>query len=333
MPDQTVIRVGTRGSRLARVQTGWVVRRLEALGARVVTVPILTRGDEGNPQPPRLGSDGVFVRELESALRESRIDAAVHSLKDLPTADSAGLSLACIPPRALPWDVFVGRTARTLAALPAGSVVGTSSIRRVAQVRLVRPDLRILPVRGNVDTRLRLLDEGRYDALILAGAGLERLGLAARIDEVLTPGPVAIDSDSSPAGEAATGFWPAIAQGALAVQIRTDDAALASFMAPLDDPLSRRAVTAERACLAALAGGCLAPIGAVARARADGGLSLTACVLEERDSAVSRIVETGIAPTAMGGAPLGLRIAERLRDRGADGMLARMRQRWEQSGQ
>jgi hydroxymethylbilane synthase len=325
MPDQTVIRVGTRGSRLARVQTGWVVRRLEALGARVVIVPILTRGDEGNPQPPRLGSDGVFVRELESALRESRIDAAVHSLKDLPTADSAGLSLACIPSRALPWDVFVGRTARTLAALPAGSVVGTSSIRRVAQVRLVRPDLRILPVRGNVDTRLRLLDKGRYDALILAGAGLERLGLAARIDEVLTPGPVAIDSVSSPAGEAATGFWPAIAQGALA--------ALASFMAPLDDPLSRRAVTAERACLAALAGGCLAPIGAVARGRADGGLSLTACVLEERDSAVSRIVETGLALPAMGGAFLGLRIAERLRDRGADEMLARMRQRWEQSGQ
>lgn len=330
MPDQTVIRVGTRGSRLARAQTGWVVRRLEALGARVETVPMLTRGDEGNPQPPRLGSDGVFVRELEAALRERRIDAAVHSLKDLPTADAPGLVLACIPPRASPWDVFVGRTVRTLRRLPPGAVVGTSSIRRVAQVRLLRPDLGIVPVRGNVDTRLRLLDEGRYDALLLAGAGLERLGLAARIDEVLSPGPPPTCAESS-AGAETVGFWPAIAQGALAVQIRADDVALAEFLVPLDDPLSRRAVTAERACLATLAGGCLAPIGAVARG-AGGGVTLSACVLEERDSHVSRIVETGFATADVAAATLGIEVAERLRARGADAMLARMRQRWQTGG-
>lgn len=290
-----------------------------AAGGVDVQIEIVeTSGDLRTDIPiARIGGDGVFVRELERALLDRRIDVAVHSMKDLPTAETSGLAIPCVPKRATPFDAFVGRVAPTLADLPPGAIVGTSSVRRVVQVKASRSDLVIKPIRGNVDTRLRKLEEGEYDGLILAGAGLERLGLAGRITQLLEP-PL---------------FAPAIAQGALAVQIREDDETARAAVAPISDGPTHQAVRAERACLAALAGGCLAPIGAVARARADGGVSLTACVLEERDSAVSRIVETGFAPPAMGGAPLGLRIAERLRDRGADEMLARMRQRWEQSGQ
>jgi hydroxymethylbilane synthase len=312
MPESRVLRVGTRGSQLARTQTAWVVGRLEALGATVETVPITTRGDEGSAAvPPRIGGDGVFVRELEAALREKRIDAAVHSLKDLPTADSPGLTLACVPVRAMPWDVFVGRAPGTLATLPAGAVIGTSSVRRVAQVRLRRPDLHVRPVRGNVDTRLRLLDEGRYDGLILAGAGLERLGLSHRIQAVLRP----------------DAFWPAVAQGALVVQIRADDARAARLLQPLDHPLTHRAVLAERACLASLAGGCLAPIGAVANAQRTGRMLVRACVLEEHADGVSRITATALQEQGEDEAGLGRRVAGMLVRQGADAMLERVRLR------
>lgn len=319
MGDPVTIRVGTRGSQLARTQTGWVIRRLQALGAVVETVTITTRGDEptrgfgnapGKP-PPLVGGDGVFVRELEAALLDRRIDAAVHSLKDLPTADSPGLSLACVPVRAMPWDVFVGRSSGTLATLPAGAVVGTSSIRRVAQVRAVRPDLRVMPVRGNVDTRLRLLDEGRYDGLILAGAGLERLGLSHRIQEVLRP----------------DAFWPAVSQGALVVQIRADDARTATLVEPLNHPLSHRAVLAERACLGALAGGCLAPIGAVATPSGHGRLLMRACILEDRDDMVARITAMASQEPDEVESAFGRRVAEDLVRQGGEGMLLRMRQR------
>ncbi|NBV46144.1 MAG: hydroxymethylbilane synthase [Planctomycetia bacterium] len=312
MPEAVVLRVGTRGSQLARTQTAWVVGRLEALGARVETVPITTRGDEGSATvSPRIGGDGVFVRELEAALLEQRIDAAVHSLKDLPTADSPGLTLACVPVRAMPWDVFVGRAPGTLATLPAGAVIGTSSIRRVSQVRLHRPDLRVLPVRGNVDTRLRLLDEGRYDGLILAGAGLERLGLSHRIQAVLRP----------------DAFWPAVAQGALVVQIRADDQRASRLLEPLDHPLTHRAVLAERSCLASLAGGCLAPIGAVASARRTGRMLVRACVLEEHAAGVSRITATALQEQEEDDAALGRRVAAMLVSQGADAMLQRVRVR------
>lgn len=317
MPASGPLRIGTRASALALAQSGWVADRVRAGGTAVELVTITTRGDAEQHGPvAELGGDGVFVREIERALLDERIDAAVHSLKDLPTADTPGLTVACVPPRASPFDVLVGRTAPTLDALPAGAVVGTSSIRRVVQVRSLRPDLVIRPIRGNVDTRLRRLDAGDYDALVLAGAGLERLGLAGRITETLRP----------------DAFWPAVAQGALGVQIRVDDRRARDAVAPLDDPASHEAVRAERACLATLAGGCLAPIGAWGRT-GGGRLELGACVLEERDGRVRRIVSKGSIPRGDGsevsrGAAahdLGVRMAAGLQKCGADEMLARMR--------
>lgn len=316
MPALHPLRVGTRGSQLAVTQTGWVVERLKAHGLNVEVQTITTRGDVRHDVPVAgLGQDGVFVRELEQALLDGRIDVAVHSLKDLPTAETPGLVIASVPERELPFDVVVGRPGTTLAGLPAGSIVGTSSIRRVMQVRALRDDLVVRPLRGNVDTRLRRLEAGDYDCLILAGAGLRRLGLADRITEVLEP----------------DAFWPAIAQGALALQTRADDVDTRRAVAALDHPATHDAVRAERACLAALAGGCLAPIGGWARIDADGRLRLGACVLEQAGDRVRRIlaeevmtpsreVSTGSGPVGLGG-----RVAESLAGKGAAEMLARVR--------
>lgn len=316
MPSSRPLRVGTRGSQLAVTQTGWVVERLRAHGLDVDVQTITTRGDVRHDVPVAgLGQDGVFVRELEQALLDGRIDVAVHSLKDLPTAETPGLVIASVPERELPFDVVVGRPGTTLAGLPAGSIVGTSSIRRVMQVRALRDDLVVRPLRGNVDTRLRRLEAGDYDCLILAGAGLRRLGLADRITEVLEP----------------DAFWPAIAQGALAVQTRADDADTRLAVAVLDHPATHDAVRAERACLASLAGGCLAPIGGWARMDAAGALQLGACVLEEAEGRVRRIVaEEVMMPSqdvsaASGAAALGARVAESLLRKGAAEMLARVR--------
>jgi hydroxymethylbilane synthase len=316
MTFHRALRIGTRGSSLAVTQTGHVVDRLRALGVAVEVETITTRGDLSAPRPVGgLPGDGVFVRELEQALLDGRIDAAVHSLKDLPTAETPGLDLACVPLRAAPFDALVGRAGTTLASLPAGAVVGTSSVRRIVQLRRLRPDLVVRPVRGNVDTRLRNLDAGQYDGLILAAAGLERLGLGDRIVESLEP----------------DAFWPAVGQGALVVQIRTADDRARGLIAPLDDPATHAAVRAERACLAALAGGCLAPIGGWARCDATGRLVLGACVLEETTTGVRRITaeaaEVSGAPAfdAAHAAALGHRVAEQLLRQGAVDMLASMR--------
>lgn len=316
MPASRPLRVGTRGSQLAVTQTGWVVEQLRASGLDVEVQTITTRGDVRHDVPVAgLGQDGVFVRELEQALLAGRIDVAVHSLKDLPTAETPGLVIASVPERELPFDVLVGRPGTTLAGLPAGSVVGTSSIRRVMQVRALRDDLVVRPLRGNVDTRMRRLEAGDYDCLILAGAGLRRLGLADRITEVLEP----------------DAFWPAIAQGALAIQARADDAGTRQAVAVLDHRATHDAVRAERACLAALAGGCLAPIGGWARVDADGGLRLGGCVLEDAGGRVRRILaEEVMRPSqevsaGSGPAALGDRVAAALVGRGAAEMLARVR--------
>ncbi len=303
------IRVGTRASTLARTQTQWVVDCLRLQGLSVAIETISTRGDDSQNVPiAQVGGDGVFVRELERSLLEHRIDAAVHSLKDLPTAETPGLTLACVPLRASPFDVLVSREHPTLELLPAGAVVGTSSIRRVTQVKALRSDVVVRGIRGNVDTRLRRLDDGEYDCLVLAGAGLERLGLAHRISQVLRP----------------DAFWPAVAQGALVVQIRSDDQSLKSSLLSIDDLPSHLAVRAERSCLAALAGGCLAPIGAWASQAADGSLALGACVLEDLGDRVHRITASAFGPAA---APeeLGRIVAQHLQDAGADAMLVRMR--------
>jgi len=304
-------RVGTRGSALARTQTGWVVDQFLARGHDVAVELVSTRGDVVTDVPISgiRGGDGVFVRELERALLEGRIDAAVHSLKDLPTLVPPGLALACVPVRETPFDAFVGRTAATVDALPHGARVGTSSIRRVMQLRALRPDLEVQSVRGNVDTRLRHLDAGACDGLILAAAGLHRLGLGGRISEILEPDQ----------------FWPAVAQGALVVQIRTGDRRAEAIVGAIDDPRSHAAVRAERACLATLAGGCLAPIGAWARW--DGAaLTLGACVLEPRDEGVARIVAEEVARSGEMPEQLGIRVADDLRRQGADAMLAAARE-------
>lgn len=304
--EQSEIRVGTRGSTLARTQTEWVVDQFRARGRRVSVEIISTRGDVVTDVPIAgiRGGDGVFVRELEKALLEGRIDAAVHSLKDLPTAVTPGLTLACVPVRASPFDAFVGRTAATIEGLPAGAVVGTSSIRRVMQLSLLRPDLVVRPVRGNVDTRLRHLDGGACDGLILAAAGLGRLGLERRITELLRP----------------DAFWPAVAQGALIVQIRADDPAMAAVVGEIDDPPSHAAVDAERACLATLAGGCLAPVGAWAHFEG-ASLRLGACVLGPAGEGVERIVARAVAVDAEPPERLGRRVADDLRRQGADRLL------------
>ena len=314
------IRVGTRASLLARTQTGWVVDHLRRHGHAVDVVTISTQGDRRDDVPiAAIGGDGVFVRELERALLERRIDAAVHSLKDLPTEETPGLTVACVPVRAMPFDVLVAREPCTLASLPPGAVVGTSSLRRVAQVKAIRSDLDVRAIRGNVDSRLRRLDGGEYDCLILAGAGLERLGLASRITHVLRP----------------DAFWPAVSQGALGIQIRADDGRLRLALEPLDDSATHQAVRAERSCLAALAGGCLAPIGAWGHQIDDGHLELGGCVLEDSGDRVLRIAATVRAAVAhddrrdVSGKPesLGKELAGLLLARGAAAMLARVRAR------
>ncbi|NBT12661.1 MAG: hydroxymethylbilane synthase [Planctomycetia bacterium] len=304
------IRIGTRGSLLARTQTGWVADQLRALGHAVTLETIHTSGDErADVAVPRIGADGVFVRELEAALLAGRIDAAVHSLKDLPTAETDGLALACVPRRALPFDVLVSSRHARLASLPPGAVVGTASVRRGLQVRALRGDVDVRPVRGNVDTRLRRLDAGEYDGLVLAGAGLQRLGLEDRITEVLEP----------------DAFWPAVAQGALVVQTRMEDASTRAALAPLDDAATHAAVRAERSFLASLAGGCLAPIGAWARHDAAGALVLGGCVLEDQPVTVRRITASATAGPGEDPEALGRAVAALLKEMGADRMLAAAR--------
>jgi hydroxymethylbilane synthase len=326
VPSRTIsprrLRIGTRGSGLALAQTGQIADRLRSMGVAVEIEVITTRGDTRGDRPvAALGDDGVFVRELERALLDGRIDLAVHSLKDLPTADVPGLCLAAIPERASPFDALVGQPGDSLINLPAGAIVGTSSIRRVTQLKAVRPDLQVQPVRGNIDTRLGRLDRGDYRCLVLAAAGLGRLGLGERITGLLEP----------------PQFWPAVGQGALALQIRCEDDATRQAIAPLDDPASHAAVVAERACLAMLAGGCLAPVGAWARLTDGGALRLTARVLESRGATVSHVTVEKSSPLADGNlvgssrsvhnaAPsLGRQVATDLLAQGAGEMLDRMR--------
>lgn len=316
-------RIGTRGSGLALAQTGQFADRLRALGVAVEIEVITTRGDVRGDRPvAALGEDGVFVRELERALLDRRIDIAVHSLKDLPTADVEGLAIACVPERASPFDALVGQPDDSLENLPPRAIVGTSSIRRVAQIKALRPDLDVRPVRGNVDTRLGRLDRGDYRCLILAAAGLERLGLGQRITRLLTP----------PA------FWPAIGQGALGIQVRSDDEAAAAAVEQLDHPATHAAVVAERSCLAALAGGCLAPVGGWARLDDAGRLALGGTVLECRHDRVTQVTIERFCPWSGGelvgsarpghnsAVSLGRQVADDLLAEGAGMMLQRMRE-------
>jgi hydroxymethylbilane synthase len=287
--------IGTRGSQLALWQARWVQAQLEG----VEIVIIKTTGDRiRGAALPEAGGKGLFTKEIEEALLAGRADVAVHSLKDLPTEMDPRLALAAIPRREDPRDALAGST---LAGLAAGARVGTSSLRRAAQLRRLRPDLRLDNIRGNVDTRLRKLDEGQYDAVLLAAAGLRRLGLADRIAEILEP----------------DAMCPAVGQGALAVQCRADDVATLRRLAALEDPTARAEVTAERALLAELGGGCRVPIGGSARLEGS-TLRLTAVVASPDGARLARVLVEGPASDPGG---LGRRAAGELLARGAAEIL------------
>ena len=283
------MRIGTRGSALALAQARWVAERL---GADAEIVTITTLGDRG----AEIGDKSRWVSELEAALLDGRIDIAAHSAKDVPTQLPEGLELVAIPERADPRDAICG--ASSLAELPAGATVGTSSLRRTAQIRAVRDDLEVISVRGNVDTRLRKLTEGEFDAIVLALAGLERLGRANEAGGVLTE------------------LVPAAGQGALAIEARAG-AIPAELLAAASDPEATACVTAERELVGALDASCNTPVGAHARRLSSGELELVAWVGLPDGSAWIRDRQTGDA------AGLGSALAQRLLSAGAGELLRR----------
>ena len=278
----SALRLGTRGSPLALWQANHVAARLRPLvePRRVDLVTIETHGDHDQSTAlAAMGGFGVFTKAIQTALHEDRVDVAVHSLKDLPTIPEPGLELVAVPPRGPSGDAFVSRRFPRFDDLSEGAVVGTSSLRRRAQILNRRPDLKLLDLRGNIDTRLRKLGEQNFDAIILAEAGLVRLNLADRITEIL---------DRS---------WmlPAVGQGAIGLECRADDENTKHFVAALRDPDTFARVTAERAMLLALGGGCLVPIGATS-AVANGMLTLRGAVLSPDGK--RRIVATHTGPAA-----------------------------------
>jgi hydroxymethylbilane synthase len=298
------LRIGTRGSRLALRQADYVAERLRPLaGSRPVElVHIETSGDRAPDAPlSQIGGEGLFTKAIQDALLARTVDVAVHSLKDLPTLPIAGLALVAVPVRAATGDAFVSRLRRRFDDLPAGAIVATSSLRRRAQVLHRRPDLCLIDVRGNIETRLRKLQEHGLDGLILAQAGLQRLGLVDVITEVLD----------------AAWMLPAVGQGALGLECRADDADSRELVSQLDDPVSHHAALAERAFLRALGGGCLVPIGA-ATTVSKATLNLRGAVLSPDGKA--RVEGTVTGPL---GQPeeLGLQLAKVLLDRGARELL------------
>ena len=290
--------IASRGSQLALWQARWVQSRLAALGRESRIEIIKTTGDKITDVPlAKVGTKGLFTKEIEEALLDARADLAVHSLKDLPTELPEGLALAAVPAREDPRDALVGRA---LADLAGGARVGTSSLRRSAQLRRLRPDLLVESVRGNLDTRLRKLDEGQYDAILLAAAGLNRLGWGHRIAQLLDPALMC----------------PAVGQGALAVETRDAGEAFEICRA-LDDAATHHAVDAERGVLLKLGGGCQVPIGAHAVVT-EGRLRMAALVSSPDGAEVVRGETEGPCDAA---AALGAALGQELLDRGARRIL------------
>ena len=311
----TSIRIATRGSRLARWQADWVAGRLRAAhpGRAVELIEIKTQGDRDRSSPlAAIGGAGVFTKEIQRAVLDGLADVAVHSLKDLPTRGPDALVLAAVPPREDVADALIAPVHKTLAGLPAGSRVGTSSLRRRAQILFVRPDLEVTTIRGNVETRLNQALDRTLDAVVLAWAGLHRLGLEGHVTQRLEP----------------PDFLPAVGQGALGIECRGDDQATRGLLAVLDDADAHRAVIAERRALAELEGGCMIPMAAWARRETgaddpNGVLALDAVVFEPDGR--RRIASSMRGPLDDPDA-LGRRVAEALRLEGADPLLAAFRQ-------
>jgi hydroxymethylbilane synthase len=303
----STLRLGTRGSELARTQSQTIADAITAAtGTPVELVHIVTEGDRSSDAIARLGGTGVFVAAIRRALLEGSVDLAVHSYKDLPTAAEPGLIIAAVPGRADPRDALVARDGLTLGELPAGSKIGTGAPRRVAQLRALGLGLDVVPIRGNVDTRLARVAPGDLDAVVLARAGLARLGRLDAITETLDPLQV----------------LPAPAQGALAVECRTSDARTRELLGRLEEPTVRACVIAERSTLAALEAGCSAPVAAYAEV-ADGEngpeLFLRASVTAIDGSDAVRGSATGPLLEA---AALGRALATELLDRGAAELMA-----------
>lgn len=307
LAHHTFLVLGTRGSALARWQTEWVMARLRGAWPDLECVSQLfsTAGDRNVDKPlPELGGKGLFTEELERALRAGEIDLAVHSLKDLPIEDSPGLTIGAICMRADARDTLIARDRWTLTTLPPGARVGTCSLRRSAQLLAVRPDVKPHPVRGNIDTRIRKAMQGDYEAIVLAAAGVLRLGLDQYISDYL---PLEV-------------MLPAPGQAALAVQCRADDARTRELLQPLDDAPTRAAVTAERAFLRALGGGCSAPVAAYAQTQASSvtfHISLTGSVASLDGRRVIRVAGEGSDPNG-----LGEQLAQQALAQGAGELLA-----------
>lgn len=298
-----MLRIGTRGSQLARAQANWVREQLAEAGHAAELVIIQTHGDLlANASLPHIGGKGVFVKELENALLANEVDLAVHSLKDLPTELPEGLTIAAIPERVDPRDVICCRHRETFDSLAGKATLATSSLRRRAQILASRPDLQVIEVRGNLDTRLRKLAEGQFDALALAAAGLIRMGWQDQISEYL-----AFDY-----------CLPAPGQGAIAIQARQDDPRSNAILSGLEHAPSRAAVTAERAFLAAMGGGCLAPIGAVGIVN-EQELLLRGIVAS---SDGRRMLRDKLRGTVSEAAALGAKLAEQLLAAGGAEILA-----------
>jgi hydroxymethylbilane synthase len=278
----------TRPSALARWQTQWVINALKNIHPNLECEEkiITTQGDKILDKPlPEIGGKGVFTQELESELLSGDVHCAVHSLKDLPVENPAGLTVGCIPARAEVRDALISRDGYTLATLPTNASIGTSSLRRAAQILSLRPDIKTLSLRGNVDTRLRKALDGQYDAIILAGAGLTRLGLDGHVSEWLS-----LDV-----------MLPAPGQGALAIQCRADDEVTLTLLSKLEDHATRKAVTAERAFLQGLGGGCAVPVAAYAVISDQSSvISLTGLVISEDGKKVVKVTGEGIEALELG---------------------------------
>ncbi len=296
------LRLGTRASALARWQTEWVAERLREQGVSVELVLVTTRGDASSRPLGEIGGEGVFTKEIQQALRDRRVDVAVHSLKDLPTIGVPGLMLAAVPERESNQDALICREAGDLMGLARAARVGTGSLRRRAQLLYHRPDLVVVDIRGNVETRLGKLDTGEVDALVLAEAGLRRLRFQTRITQVL---PRAV-------------MMPTVGQGALGLEIRVGEPEVLAAVASLNHGPSFRAVIAERAFLATLRAGCLAPVGAWAREQ-DGRLLLDGVVLGPGGE---RRLAVAVAGSPAAPRELGVQAAERLIGLGAERLIA-----------
>jgi len=294
------LRIGSRGSQLALWQANHIAALLRERGHEIELEIIKTTGDKiTDVALAKVGTKGMFTKEIEEALAEGRVDLAVHSLKDLPTELSAGFEIAAITKRENPCDVFCSQKYASVEALPRGARVGTSSLRRQAQLKALRSDLEIHPLRGNVDSRLRKLEVGEYDAIILAAAGLNRLGKTELVKQVIP----------------AELMCPAAGQGALGIEIRAGDAATRQHLAFLDDAAARATTTCERALLNKLGGGCQVPIGASAEVRG-GRLHLKAIVAHPDGSKVLRESREGDDPVKLGND-----VGDTLLARGGDAIL------------